>query len=230
MSSSKEEMIVMSVGGSLIVPDDVDARFVRMFRELLVRETKKGRRFIVITGGGKVCRRYQAALKKIGNSVKADLDWLGIAATHLNARLVQLALGKLAHPTIVTDPNIKTAFKTKVLVGGGWKPGRSTDDDAIRLAKLYGARTVINLSNIDYVYDSDPRINEDAKKLERLTWGEYRKMFSGPWEPGHHAPFDSVASKLAQQQKMRVVLLNGGNLNNLKNYLDGKKFIGTVIE
>jgi uridylate kinase len=229
--TKKEEVIVMSVGGSLLVPNEVDSLFLRDFLKLIQSEIKKGRRFILITGGGKVCRQYQGALKEVVNSVSVtELDWLGIAVTHLNARLVQLAFGKLAHSAIATDATKRTNFKEKVLVAGGWKPGRSTDDDAVRLAKIYGAKTVINLSNVDYIYDSDPRTHSDAKKIERLSWAQYRRMFGSKWSPGAHVPFDPVASKLAQQNKATVVFLNGANLANVKSYLDGGPFVGSVIE
>jgi len=227
----KDEVIVMSVGGSLLVPNEVDSLFLRDFLRLIQAEIKKGRRFVLITGGGKVCRQYQSALQEVVNTVSiTELDWLGIAVTHLNARLVQLAFGKLAHPMIVTDASKRTNFKEKVLVAGGWKPGRSTDDDAIRLAKIYGAKTVINLSNVDYIYDRDPRTHSDAKKIERLNWVQYRKMFGSKWVPGAHVPFDPIASKLAQQNKATVVFLNGANLANVKSYLDGGPFVGSVIE
>ncbi len=225
-----EEVIVMSVGGSLIVPNEVDSHFLGDFLRLIQSEIKKGRRFILITGGGKVCRAYQAVLKKVADVSSVELDWLGIAATHLNARLVQLAFGKLAHPVVATDASKKMHFKEKVLVAGGWKPGRSTDDGAVRLAGMYGAKTVINLSNIDYIYDRDPRTHSDAKKIERLSWARYRKMFGSKWVPGAHTPFDPVASRLAQQNKTKVVFLNGANLANVKSYLDGGPFIGSVIE
>ena len=221
----------MSVGGSLLVPNEVDSLFLRDFLKLIQSEIRKGRRFILITGGGKVCRQYQAALKEVVSSASVtELDWLGIAVTHLNARLVQLAFGKLAHRMIVTDASKRTNFKEKVLVAGGWKPGRSTDDDAVRLAKIYGAKTVINLSNVDYIYNSDPRTHSDAKKIERLSWVQYRKMFGSKWSPGAHIPFDPVASRLAQQNKATVVFLNGANLANVKSYLDGGPFVGSVIE
>jgi len=66
---------------------------------------------------------------------------------------------------IADDPNKKLPMKKSVLIGaGGWKPGRSSDDFSVRLAKMYGAKTIINLSNIDFVYTKDPRKHPDAKK------------------------------------------------------------------
>ena len=50
---SNMETIVMSVGGSLIVPDQIDTVFLAELKEFIVKETATGRRFIIIAGGGR---------------------------------------------------------------------------------------------------------------------------------------------------------------------------------
>ncbi len=45
-----------------------------------------------------------------------------------------------------------------------------------------------------------------------------------------NAPLDLIAAKKAQELDLKVVVLKGDNFENLKNYMDGKEFIGTVIE
>jgi uridylate kinase len=100
----------------------------------------------------------------------------------------------------------------------------------VRLAKAYGARTVINLSNIDFVYSKDPRKFKDAKKIESISWGNFRKIVGNKWDPGKNLPFDPTAAKLAQKLKLKVIIANGKNLKNLKNILNNNKFRGTIIE
>jgi uridylate kinase len=109
-------------------------------------------------------------------------------------------------------------------------PGRSTDDDAVRLAHIYGAKTVINLSNIDYVYTKDPRKFKDAKKIESISWEDFRKIVGNKWDPGKNAPFDPTAAKTAEKNRMKVIIANGKNLKNLKDILGNKKFRGTTIQ
>jgi uridylate kinase len=92
----------------------------------------------------------------------------------------------------------KIAFKQKVLVGGGWKPGRSSDGAMIKYANTYGAATAINLSNIDYVYDKDPRKFKDAKPIRQISWKDYLKIVGSRWDPGKNFPFDPIAAKEAQ--------------------------------
>ncbi len=224
------KLFVISVGGSRVNPGQVDTNFLKKFRTLILDQTKKSNRFILIIGGGKISRQYQDALRQISKSKTAELDWMGIYATRFNARLVQLMFGKLANANVVEDPNKKVIFKEKILVAGGWTPGRSTDDDAVRLAKVYGTSTVINLFDQDYVYNKDPRKFKDAKKIENISWQDFRKIVGNKWDPGKNAPFDPTAAKLAEKLKLKVIIANGKNLKNLKNILADKKFVGTTIK
>ncbi|MFA5990768.1 MAG: UMP kinase [Candidatus Doudnabacteria bacterium] len=226
----QKKLFIISVGGSLINPGQLDTKFLNAFKKLILSQTGKGHRFILITGGGKLCRNFQTGLKTVNKATSADLDWLGIATTWLHADFVRLMFGKLAHPTIVKDPNIKVPFKEHILVAGGWMPGRSTDDDAVRLAKIYGADTVINLSNIDYVYNKDPRKFKDAEKIIKISWADFKKIVGNKWNPGENAPFDPTATTLAAKLKLKVIIANGKNLKNLQNILNSKPFLGTTIQ
>lgn len=224
-----KKIFVLSVGGSLINPGEINKGFLKKFRSLVLSQIKNGSRFVLITGGGKLCRNFQEALSGITKPTADDLDWLGISSTWLHADLVRLMFGKLSHPMIIKDPNKKVNFKEKILVAGGWMPGRSTDDDAVRLAKIYGAKTVINLSNIDYVYTKDPRKFKDAEIIKDISWKNFRKIVGNKWDPGKNLPFDPTAAKLAEKLKLKVVIANGENIKNLKNILDNKKFKGTTV-
>ncbi len=230
MTTAKKQLFVISLGGSLINPGSVDTKFLQNFRKIVLSQIKKGNRFILIAGGGEICRHYQQALKSITKPTNDELDWLGIYSTRFNARLVQLMFGKLAHSELVEDPNKKVNFKEKILVAGGWMPGRSTDDDAVRLAKLYGAKTIINLSNIDFVYTKDPKKYKDAKKISAISWKNFRKIVGNRWHPGKNLPFDPTAAKLAERLKLKVIIANGKNLENMENIFGNKIFLGTVIE
>jgi uridylate kinase len=101
------KLFVISLGGSLINPGQIDAAFLRKFRRLIIGQIKKGNRFILITGGGKLCRDFQSALSEIAKPTPGDLDWIGISSTWLHADLVRLMFGKLSNPNIIKDPNVK---------------------------------------------------------------------------------------------------------------------------
>lgn len=225
-----KETIIISLGGSIIVPDQVDTEFLKLFVSSIREYTLKGFKFLIITGGGKVCRRYNDSLKEIIDASNEDLDWLGIAATRLNAELVKLSFGDLAYEKIILDPDFIPETDKPIIVGGGWKPGNSSDLAAIHCAKSIGARKIINLSNIDYVYDKDPKKNTDAKPIKEISWSDFKEIVPKEWGPGINSPFDPVAAREAEALHYEVAILNGKNIENLKNYLDGKEFVGTTIK
>ncbi|MDO8564765.1 MAG: UMP kinase [bacterium] len=221
---------IISLGGSLVAPDAIDLSFVRSFKALIEAEIKNGKQFVIIVGGGKAARRYQEAAKELGVDGKEELDWVGIYATRLNAELVRVAFGAHAHGEIIIDPSALKGVTARITIGAGWKPGWSTDFDAVEMAHIAGAKKIVNLSNIDFVFDKDPKQFPDAKKIEHIGWAEFRKdVLPAEWTPGVNVPFDPIAAKRAEELGLEVAIMNGKNLENLKDYLEGKKFIGTVI-
>lgn len=227
---NKDNLIVISLGGSLIFPEKIDVLFLKTFRGLLINQVKLGQKFILITGGGKICRKYQQALSQLTKVKTKQLDWMGIYTTHTNAQLVRLMLENLALPKIITNPIKKEGFKQQIMVAAGWKPGWSTDYVAVNLAKTYKASTVINLSNIDFLYNKDPRKFQNAEKIKTIDWEGLLRITGKKWRPGANTPFDPIAAQFAKKHKLKVIIANGKNLTNLKNILNNKAFEGTVIE
>lgn len=224
-------MVVISLGGSIVAPDGIDVAFVRGFREVLARFAATGGRAIIVVGGGGVARRYQDALREIAAATATHerLDWVGVAATRLNAELVRHAMGELVRDPVVTDPTGAIVYRGKVLLAAGWKPGFSTDYDAVVLAERFGAETVVNLSNIAHVYDADPRRDPSAQPIERMTWPEFQRLVGEDWAPGSNWPFDPVATKHAAKIGLRVVVAAGRDLANIEAILRGDPFVGTRI-
>jgi len=225
------ETIVMSVGGSLIVPDQIDTDFLINLKNLVEKETTAGRRFIIIAGGGKTARRYQDAAAAVASTANEDLDWLGLHATRLNGHLLRTIFRDIAHPEMITNPDDVLDIRTKemVIIAAGYRPGCSTDLRAIQIADRLKAHKVINLSNTDYVYTDNPHTNPEAKKIESITWAEFRKIIPEDWAPGLSTPFDPVAAKEAQKLGIEVAQINGLKLPELHNYLHNQEFIGTKI-
>jgi len=224
-----KDFFVISLGGSLVVPNKIDIKFLKQFKNIIKEKIKEDKRFIIIVGGGKTARNYQNSVKALAKVSNEDLDWLGIHATRINAHLLLTIFRNSAYYRIIKNPKEKVAFKEKILIAAGWEPGFSTDYDAVLLAKTYGSDTIINLTNVDYVYDKDPDKFKDAKPFKEISWEDYPKLINQKWTPGMSAPFDPVASRLAQKFKIKVVIINGRKLKNLKNYLENRKFKGTLI-
>lgn len=225
----KTNLFVISLGGSLVVPNEIDLNFLKKFKAFILKHIKRNKKFIIIVGGGKIARKYQQSAKKLTKVSNEDLDWLGIHATRINAHLLLTIFRNYAYYRVLKNPKEKVNFKEKILIASGWKPGFSTDFDAVWLAKTYGSDTILNLTDVDYVYDKDPSKFKNAKAFKEITWDEYLKLLNQKWIPGMSAPFDPIASKLTKKFNFKCVIINGRNLKELEKFLSGKNLKGTLI-
>lgn len=225
-------LAVISLGGSIIAPDKVDTTFLKELNENLRAYLKKdkSRKIILVCGGGAPARVYQQALREImADAPSEEQDWLGIRATHINAQLVKAMFSDLCTDNIITDPTGHIVFKGQVLVAAGWKPGFSTDNDAVILAERFQGKLIINLSNIAKVYTDDPKQNPEAKPLDTISWDEFKILVGSTWVPGKNTPFDPIASKRAAKLRMKVICADGRNVANTMAILNKEEFVGTVI-
>ena len=234
-----KENIIISLGGSLAAPacnasysdaggpNEIDTAFLKVFKKTIVKFLDKNR-FFIFVGGGKVCRNYQGAMLEFGADSK-ERDLIGIDVSRLNARVVRQVFGDAAFSEIITNPSKKINTRKDVIVAAGWKPGWSTDYCSVALAKNMGIKTIVNLTNIDYVYEKDPRKFLEAKPLKEVNWKDFRKVVGNKWSPGLSVPFDPRASKEAETLKIKVVIINGRKLERFENFLNNKNFIGTTI-
>jgi uridylate kinase len=215
---------VISLGGSIVAPDGVDEAFIKDFVSLmgdLLREDEK-RRFILVIGGGGPARAWQRAYRNISAApVDEEADWIGIMATRLNAQLIKAALGEWCTQEVVIDPSQVGPLVGRVLVAAGWKPGFSSDYDAVLLAERFQADKVINLSNIAQVHTGDPRLDPEAKPLEALSWADFRALVGDEWVPGKNVSFDPVASRHGAKIGLTVICAAGRDLDNLQKLLRG---------
>ncbi len=235
MGNNQKDKLVISVGGSLIIPNGgIDIKFLREFNTFLREQLSRqpAGQFFLVAGGGRTAKHYiDAGQEVVGHSLSPDdLDWLGIHASRMNAHLIRTVFRDIAHPKVIKHYEIILKVTEPVAVAAGWKPGWSTDYCAVLLCQDYDVSTVINLSNIDQVYDKDPNKFPDAKPISQINWPDFRKLVGEKWIPRMNAPFDPIASKLAQELGVKVVILNGKNFANMKNYFEGKEFVGTTIE
>lgn len=219
----------MSVGGSLIVPEGIDTDFLSRFKALIIEKVQRGLSFTIIAGGGKTARRYQEAANAVTPLSGQDVDWIGIHSTRLNGQLLRNIFVGYAHPQVIRNPTIDIDAEEPIIIAAGWQPGCSTDYVATLMAKNLGAKRLVNLSNIDYVYDKDPNKYPDAKKFEKLSWSEFRALIPVEWHPGLSTPFDPIAAKEAEELGLEVVIINGKKLEELSHYLSGEPFVGTTI-
>lgn len=224
---------VISLGGSIVAPDGPDAAFISDFRKLVVAYLEAGpeRRLIFVVGGGGPARLWQKAYREVlgTEALDPDADWVGVMATRLNAQLIKACLGHWCPQEVVTDPTAVELFMGRVMVAAGWKPGWSTDYDAVLLAERFDAKEVLNLSNIAKVYTADPKLDPKARPIDSISWADFRAIVGDEWTPGKNLPFDPIATKKAASLGLKVTCAAGRDLENLKAILAGEAFVGTVI-
>jgi uridylate kinase len=218
--------VVLSLGGSIIVPEKLDIDFLIKFRQLILE--LEGIRPVIICGGGKICRDYQEAAREVARISRDDLDWIGIRATRLNAEVVRSAFGEAAYERVIHNPNEEINTQKRIIVGAGFEPGSSTDLRAVQIAVRFGASRVINMSDIDYVYSADPKKDPDARRLIDMTWPEFRRLVGDEWDPGLNMPFDPIASIEAERAGLKLVIV-GKDIQNLQKVLKDQPFRGTTI-
>lgn len=223
--------VVLSVGGSSVIPDlKPDLGFVRN----LARIVKKSRnKFGIITGGGSVARLYANAARSLGAS-EYEADNVAIISTKQNAHLViagLIAEGVDVYRKVVNDFEEAKGLQNKVVVMGGTIPGITTDTDSVLLAESVGATRLVNISNVDAIYDSDPRKNPKAKKYSRMSYEDLIALAtsSDKRKAGTNFVFDLLACKLISRSKIETHFVTAKSLRDVENAIEGKKHGGTVV-
>lgn len=220
---------IIKLGGSILVPHWPDKDYLRDLVSIISERVSRGEKFLIIIGGGYACRQYQDALKSFEHITDDDLDWIGIYTIMFNAQLVRMAFGSLAYPEVVIRPDDLVETEAPVIICGAEEPGHSSNYDAVIFAEKIGSKKIINLSNIDYVYDADPRENPEAKKYPQVSWDQYRSFIPSEWTPGMSTPFDPVAAQSAQELDIDVVFMKGQPVENLSRYFENGEVEGSVI-
>ena len=170
-SERSRKLCLIDLGGSAVCPDGIDVEFLKQFREFIKRKIEEGYRFVIVVGGGGICRQYQKAAGEVVDIEDKEKDWVGIFATRLNARLLQAIFCDVAYPDLFDErfkmksfrrpsgeissfgsSEIKELGEYQVIIASGWKPGWSTDYVAVQIAVDFKIDTVVNLGKPDYVY------------------------------------------------------------------------------
>lgn len=228
MKYTFNKTIVINLGGSVIVPDEINIKLLIRWKEFVQRYAKKYT-FVIVVGGGKLARKYQASARAVRTITAKESDWLGIYATRVNAKLVQTVFGKLAAPEIVDSEAKLGALTAPVTIASGWEPGASTDLISARIAHHYETGEVIMAGKPAYVFSKNPDQFVDARPFASLTWAEYWKLIPHKWAPGVSVPIDPVCVKFSKAHKLAAIVVDGRNINNMEYLLEGEEFEGTIV-
>jgi len=225
------EKVVVSLGGSVLVPGEDDARRIRAIAALF-REVSTRVKLFVVTGGGRIARYYIETGRAVGMGEKA-LDEMGIAVTQLNARLLAGALRGRANrePATSYREAARLAKRFPIVVMAGTRPGHTTDRVAASLARYVGAARIVNATSVDGVYSSDPSENPQASFLPRVTFEELVRLTraSASWKAGPSVVFDPVAARVVARDRTPLRVVSGRNLRALRGAILGTPFRGTLV-
>ncbi|MDP2598894.1 MAG: UMP kinase, partial [Candidatus Liptonbacteria bacterium] len=222
MTNKFTKTVVVALGGSIVYPDGIDTGFLKNFKKFLSPFLRRGIRFVLVVGGGKLSRRFQEAAHKIAKVNDEDKDWIGIHATRLNAHLLRTIFRGVADPVIIDARGKLAKLKHPVTIAAGWRPGWSTDYVAMRIAADFGVPEVVIAGKPAHVYDRDNAKHADAKPMYKLAWREYRKLIPAKWKPGLHAPVDPVGAALGAEENIKAIIIDGRDLGNFRDLLNGK--------
>ena len=226
-----KKIVVLSLGGSLIAPDEIDFKFLERFKSA-IEKLKARYKFVVVCGGGSIARKYIAALREKGLSEKIQ-SMAGIAVTRLNARFMTYFFGTDANQGIPHDmKQVAGLLKKHDVVFCGalrYAPRETSDGTAAKLANFFGA-DFINLTAVPGLYTKNPTEHKDAKFIPEISWKDfYKRAVKIKYKPGQHFILDQHAARIIMKQRIKTYII-GKELKNFESVLRGKMFKGTVIE
>ncbi|MFH0949342.1 MAG: hypothetical protein V1802_02545 [Candidatus Aenigmatarchaeota archaeon] len=205
--------LVIKIGGSLVF-DDMGPRIDYLKKLIPVIKKIKSRHNVIITiGGGRFVKKYAKRLKYFLN--KNDIDAVNVEL--LRANVMMMAHLMKMKPIF----NISEIRLNGII--GGIAPGRSTDTNAVICAEKIGAM-LIKLTNVDGVYDKDPKKYKNAKKIDFIPFKDIDKIQTG----GDYKLLDPLAMKLIKNHKIKTIIMSGKNPENIFKAIEGKN-IGTRI-
>lgn len=217
--------LVVNLGGSIL--SEFDKNYIKKLAKLF-EDTIKNYKLYIVVGGGKLAREYIKIARELGGD-EIFLDDIGIEATRLNARILISAL-KNVYPIPAKSFEEALTANYPIVVMGGTHPGHTTDAVSAMLAERVKSSFLIIATNVDGVYTDDPKKNKNAKMLEKITPEKLLKItIGGKVKAGQTAIIDPLASKIISRSKIQTYVLNGRDLNALKNAINGKKFKGTIV-
>jgi len=223
--------VVVSIGGSILVTGAGDVEYLRAL-SVLLRKCGATIPLAVTTGGGRTARDYIGLGRSMGFT-EVELDEIGIDVTRLHARLLAGAIGAPTPdrvPTTVREA-VHELHRASPVILGGTEPGHTTDGVAALLAVRLRAARVVNATDVAGVYEEDPRKVPRAKRIESLSWAEFRALVqrSTTGAAGQNFLFDRLGADLLARAGIPLSIVAGRDLVNLRAAIEGRAFEGSRV-
>lgn len=237
MGSAKYKRVLLKLSGEAFLggrESGIEYEATQELAKEISDGIKLGVEIAIVSGGGNLFRGRSGA--KVGMD-EATADYIGMVATLMNSLSLQDALEKIGVPTRVmtaieaqkvAEPYIRRRAirhmeKGRVVVcaGGIGSPFFTTDTAGVLRAIELKCEIMLKASNIDGVYDADPKQIKDAQKFHELS---YREVIEK-----HLKALDMTAVSLAREKKLPIEIFDFFKKGNLKKVILGKR-IGTLIK
>ena len=234
VSPMSNDAVVISMGGSVMIPEKPSADFIRDFATILQGSEKK---VYVVIGGGKLARHYISIARELGCD-EGFLDEIGIDATRLNARLLIAALGTDAYPVPAKnfDESVIRGREFRFVIMGGTHPGHTTDGVAAMLAERLRAERLIIATNVRGVYTADPKKHPEAELFKKMSSEKLLEIASAmEGGAGKSAVLDPLAARLVLRTRIPTLVCDGRKLEVVSEAISGSldtlgmDFNGTFI-
>ncbi|MCD6126771.1 MAG: UMP kinase [Methanomicrobia archaeon] len=222
--------IVLKFGGSVLFEDErINTRIIKRYAYLIDQISQKHEVNIVV-GGGELARKYIEALDNLG-APESFKDLMGIEISRINAQLFITALKDLAYPVPPKnfDEVIRALNSGKIVVCGGLIPGQSTNAVASFIAEQMGADQLINITDVDYVYTDDPKLNPEAKPIEEMKVDDFIDLImKNTGNAGTYKLFDVTAAQIIRRSRILLKFVSGKDPENILKAVNNEK-VGTII-
>jgi uridylate kinase len=224
--------VVVSIGGSVLLTGHDDRSYLERLAGLL-REVGRTTPLVVTTGGGRTAREYIRLGRELGLT-EVELDEIGIEVTRLHARLLASVVGPPtpAHPPTTIALAVHELSHASLVVLGGTEPGHTTDGVAAMIAARVRAARLVNATDVDGLYEEDPRSHPDAHRIPRLGWSEFRRRVHAATsaEAGQNFLFDRLGADTLARAGIPLAIVDGRDLTNLEKSIRGRPFVGSRVE
>ncbi len=224
------DIVVISIGGSVLIPDDNDFEYLSGLAQLLIGLSSKIKLYVVV-GGGRISRYYIKLGREFGTDERV-LDEMGVDVTRLNARLLISALSGKSNdfPATSVAEAVVLGNDRPIMVMGGTTPGHTTDGVAASLAEFAKADRVVNATAVDGVYTKDPNKYDDAEKIAKMSFEELLECCkTSEWKAGPSNVFDAMGAEIIAKNRIPLLVVKGRDLEALESAIKGEPFSGTTV-
>ncbi len=229
--------VLLKLSGEAFADPDlgygIDPYTVQRVAEEIAEAQKNGVEVAIVVGGGNIFRGVSQAAKGMD---PANADYMGMLATVINALALRDALENVGVPTRVqsaitmqelAEPYIRLRAirhlekgRVVIFAAGTGNPFFTTDTTAALRAIEIGANALLKASKVDGVYDSDPKLNENASKLTELSYMDFIAQ--------ELQVMDTTAVTMCKEHNVPIHVFDMTAPGNIVKAVNGDR-IGTVV-